>query len=376
VRARVRDGSSGGSSEGPSDGAGRLALPGLSVGPGWIVTARSYFADRVVPACETIRCPPVSLPEATLAYALGPATLPARPMGRLRRRLARLRPAAAPHAVPAGRIAIDLRRHAPENWAHFLNNHLPLTFRLAEALGLSPEQARARLLGVVPEAAPGYLRGAAALFGLELLATDGAVAAGGGSGGEVLSFSIEPWHAQRAARHLWVRAPWPRGALGRLAAEAPGAPLPRRILLSRRDTRRLSNLAEVEAVLAPRGYATVHAEDFSPADQMRLICGAEEVAAVHGAGLAPLLYAGLADGLPGPRRLIELMPCGHMTDVYRVMAAQVGCAWIGVRGRIKPEYVRPAYDLAAPFRAHSLDDFEIDPEALRLAFDLIAQDPT
>ena len=66
------------------------------------------------------------------------------------------------------------------------------------------------------------------------------------------------------------------------------------------------------------------------------------------------------------------MPCGHMTDVYRVMAGQLGCGWIGVRGRIKPEYVRPAYELGAVFKEFSLDSFEVDLAALGLAFDLAA----
>ena len=60
-----------------------------------------------------------------------------------------------------------------------------------------------------------------------------------------------------------------------------------------------------------------------------------------------------------------------MTDVFRVMAAQVGCTWIGVRGRMKPEYVGPAYDLDTPFRKFSLDGFEVDPVSLERAFELV-----
>ncbi len=74
-----------------------------------------------------------------------------------------------------------------------------------------------------------------------------------------------------------------------------------------------------------------------------------------------------------PARLIELMPCGHMTDVYRVMATQLGIRWTGVRGRIKPDYIAPAYDLSQPFLAHSLDSFNIDLAALARAVEIDAE---
>ena len=90
---------------------------------------------------------------------------------------------------------------------------------------------------------------------------------------------------------------------------------------------------------------------------------------MHGAGLAPLLYC--APGT-GPRLLVEILSCGHMTNVYRALAAEAGCRWIGVRGRIKPEYVAPAYRFDEAFRAFSLDNFELDPASLDLAFEMVA----
>ena len=57
-----------------------------------------------------------------------------------------------------------------------------------------------------------------------------------------------------------------------------------------------------------------------------------------------------------------------MTNVYRIMAHQIGCNWIGVRGRLKPEYVAEAYDFSQPFKTHSLDNFEVDLSALEEAF--------
>ena len=53
-----------------------------------------------------------------------------------------------------------------------------------------------------------------------------------------------------------------------------------------------------------------------------------------------------------------------MTDFFRLMAQQVGVPWIGVRGRLKPGYVAPAYQEHRVFKQFSLDNFEVDPVSL------------
>ena len=132
----------------------------------------------------------------------------------------------------------------------------------------------------------------------------------------------------------------------------------------RKDTRRLSNQPEIEALLTGCGYVTVYPETLDAAGQFALFHNAEEIVAVHGAGIAPLLYRQPDSRL---RRLVEILPCGHMTDVYRVMSAQTGSSWIGVRGRIKPKYVEPAYQTGSTFTRYSLESFEADPVALSYA---------
>ncbi len=147
--------------------------------------------------------------------------------------------------------------------------------------------------------------------------------------------------------------------------------MPDKVYLARRDTRQVANEDELMALLTPRGFTRVFPEDLPAADQMRLLIGAKAIVAVHGAGMAPLLYRG---GCP-PAPIVEILPCGHMTDVFRTVAEQMGCPWIGVRGRIKPQYVAPAYALTAPFTQFSLDAFEVDPVSVEIALDTLAQDP-
>ena len=114
----------------------------------------------------------------------------------------------------------------------------------------------------------------------------------------------------------------------------------------------------------PLGYVTVYPEDLSVEDQFQLFNTAEQIVAVHGAGLGPLLYRHPNSPL---RHLVEILPCGHMTDFFRLMAQQVGVPWTGVRGRLKPEYVAPAYQMQNFFKQYSLDNFEVDPESLERA---------
>lgn len=330
-----------------------ITIPPRLVPGGTLVTAQSYLIDRIAPDCEIIHLPPTELQGGVLRLKRGAVdSAPAK-----RRRRLRLGNV-APEAAPAGRQIIDLRHHDPLNWAHFLNNHLPLVFHTSDVLGLD----WADLLLVMPEDTPGYIHAAAALFGFELWCTDAPVR------GEGLTIEVTPWTGVRPARMGWAQSPRVQAALAGALAAAPKTDLPKKVFLSRKDTRTLANEAEIETVLVEQGYTKVYAEDFSAIDQIRLFLQADDIVAVHGAGQAPFLYC-TEDARP--RRMIELLPCGHMTNVYRAMAAELGTEWIGVRGRLKPEYVKPAYQLAEKFRAFSLDEFEVDPVSLERAMGML-----
>jgi hypothetical protein len=338
-----------------------VTLPPVCCGEGYLVSAPSYLVDRFVPACEIIRLPARRFGGGTGHYALGPGVAAPDTPGddsRLRRLAARLRPP-APRPGPAGRVLVDLRRDTltPKNWAHFLDDYIPTVFHLCARTGVAPGAVTL----VLPAGTPGFILRAAALFGLDTLCTPLPLR------GSVLSFGFETWNAIRAARADWARLP----AIGAVLAplRAPEGP-PLRLFLSRRGTRVLSNEAEVAAFLAARGYRTVYAEDHSPAEQFRLFARAEAIVAIHGAALAPLLYRAPDAPL---RQLVELFPPGHMTTVFRIVAEQVGIRWAGVRGRLRPEHIRPAYARGTPFTRHSLQAFHADPEALDLALRICAE---
>lgn len=332
--------------------AGRIDVPPLNAPAADLFTAQSYLVDRIVPDCEHVRLPAKTVPGGQIRHH-PVSDFPAQAAAGRRHRMARLLARGAPEPQPLdGTIGIDLRINSPENWAHFLTNHLPLTFLLCQTTGLSLQDVTVLL----PAAIPGYVLAVAGLMGLRVQLTDAAVSGPG------IGFDLDNWNTLRPLRREWIAR---SGVLDILVDAVRGRDTgTRRVFLSRRDTRCLSNQPQVEALLSAQGYVTVYPETLDAAGQFALFHHAEEIVAVHGAGLAPLLYRQPDSRL---QHLVEIMPCGHMTDVYRVMSQQVGCGWTGVRGRIKPEYVNEVYRIGTPFTRYSLDSFEVDPLSLERA---------
>lgn len=336
----------------PAPELAELKIAPYQAAPAQLITARSYFIDRIVPDCEIVALPAKTVAGGVLRF--GQAPVVARALGR-GGRLGGVLGTRRGRRQVSDRCVFDFRLHHPQNWAHFLTNHLPIFFRICQGLDLD----WADTLIVTPANTPKYIHAAAGFFGLELMASDDDIT------GDGVVFEATPWVGIRAARTTWVRQPKITDVVTDATSDSP--PVGRRLFLSRRDTRTLSNEAEVAAYLAARGFVTVYPETLPVADQFRLFREAETIVAIHGAGLAPLLYIPPGGRL---RQLVEILPCGHMTDVFRVMAQQVGVAWIGVRGRLKPAYVRPAYDFDTDFRAFSLDSFTVDISSLARAFEL------
>lgn len=335
----------------------RVDLPTGRVPSGTLITARSYLIDRAVPACEVISLPARDIPAATVEFSRVDRLPPPQREPGVRGWLRRMRKPEAGRTVRLnGPLGVDFRVRSPANWSHFLNQHLPLAALMTRRMGVTPED----LTLILPADIPGYIHAAARLAGFSTQATDASVEGPG------IVFSL-PRNAFLAEARAWMED---AGLIERIArAQADGIEaLPRRAFLARRKTRHLTNQPEIEAVLAPLGFETIYPEDLPVPDQFRVFNTAEIIVAVHGAGIAPLLYRHADSPL---RQIVEIMPCGHMTDFVRGMASVVDCDWIGVRGRLKPEYVRPAYDLGRTFIRFSLDGFEADPVALQNALDRI-----
>lgn len=326
---------------------GSITVSPYRLEPGTLITARSYLIDRVVPDCEVIALPGREAPGGEIPYGMVDRMAPPPLRGGWRGFLkgeAWRKPVAL-----EGRLGMDCRVVSPENWSHFLNIHLPLAFELLRRLDLSP----ADLTLILPGKTPGFIRAAAGHLGLSTQCSDGPVEGPGIAYRLSVNITVPD-------RRKWLED---TGVIERLAG-MEGPALPKRVFLARRKQRAITNQPEIEALLHPLGYVTVYPEDLPVADQFRLFNAAERIVAIHGAGLAPLLYRHPGSPL---RNLVEILPAGHMTDFFRLMAQQVGCSWIGVRGRLKPEYIKPAYQAQGVFRQYSLDGFEVDPVSLERA---------
>lgn len=338
-------------------------MPSGSFDPAWMITPRSHLLGRITPRVEQVRMPGGIVAGGTLHYARGEILAEPKAQEKVPWRRVMFHGRSQRRLEQPG-IIIDLRRHSPKNWAHMLTNHLPYVFTLADTCSLDWSE----LVLVLPADSPSHITSAVELFGLRTIRTDASLF------GEGIKFEALPWVGNRGARADWVRAPRVRSALEKafLSVE-PAQSLPRKVFVSRRDRRRLSNEAEVIAHLAKSGIVALYAEDLAPLEQFRLLAYAELVIAIHGAALAPLLYRPPA---APPATVIELFPVGHVTGVWRTVAGQVRCHWAAVRGRIEPKHITGGlYDLEQPFMNYSNDDFEIDPLSIDRALELVDKEP-
>ncbi len=168
-------------------------------------------------------------------------------------------------------------------------------------------------------------------------------------------------------RHLLHPAHW--GASWAVASvralfELAPRQMPRRLLVSRADApvRRIANHAEIEAMLAPLGFATIVPGRLAFAEQIAAFRDATHVVAPHGAGLANILFAA-----PGTH-VLEVFHPHYGTWAYAIAAAALGLDYASLVARDgasdAAEFNDPAWPL--PERnAHANRDMRVDPAELR-----------
>jgi hypothetical protein len=319
----------------------------------WLIGATTHAVDRFVPNVERIFEPARDHIGGTIRFSLAAeaSLIPAvrRTTRRIRYRNVILRP----KCIDLGEsVSFDVRSNGYFNWSHQVNFFLTLALaarsRVQESLTI-----------ILPSRMPGLATQLYAHFGFAVVSTDGPVR-GRNFGWEVSHPEVvASGRPQLIAPFMSEHDDDPE--------IFPSFELPKKVFLSRRGTRSLSNEGEVEQILTARGFAKVYAEDLTIAQQFALMRQADEVVAIHGAGLAPLEYR--SPSRPG-LRLLELAPAGIVTRWFGIMCEQVGGKYIAVRGRIKPEYVKGFY-AHEPFEKYCNDNFEIDPKSLEVALEMI-----
>jgi len=151
--------------------------------------------------------------------------------------------------------------------------------------------------------------------------------------------TVPPHPGHKAA--AWV-TDYLRGTLGYGAflAGLDGPPRRRKLYVSRGDAtgRRVLNEAELEAALALLGYEPVSLSGLPAPRQIALFAGASHIVALHGAGLANIVFADPA------ATLVEIFPASYGTAAYYVLAAGLGMTYASyISDRITPG-LRPQLD--------------------------------
>jgi hypothetical protein len=319
----------------------------------WLIGAATHAVDRFVADVESIYQPERDHIGGTITFNLTtwPAEVPPKERGsRKLRLLNRIRP---PALVDLGdQILFDVRDNEYFNWSHQVNFFLTLALA-ARACVEEP------ITIVLPSRMPNAALELYSQFNFHVISTDGPVK------GRNFGWSVSHIEVVPSARPQLI-APF-MSRHDRDSAVFPDFDLPAKVFLSRRGTRSLTNEAEIEQLLAARGFVKVYAENLSVPQQFALLRQADEIVAIHGAGLAPLQYRSSSKQAV---RLVELAPAGIVTRWFGIMCEQVGGKYIAVRGRLKAEYVEGLY-AAEPFLRYCDDNFEADPKSVEVALEMI-----
>ena len=126
---------------------------------GTLISPRSHLIDQYIPECEIISLPPKDFGGGTLSFELRSGTIHA---PKSRRRFEMLRQFlrnGAPDTT--NHILIDLRLRSPENWAHFLTNHLPIVFIICSKANIDWND----IILILPRNTPEYILEVASMFG-------------------------------------------------------------------------------------------------------------------------------------------------------------------------------------------------------------------
>lgn len=253
-----------------------------------------------------------------------------------------------------GDYALETRFNFLGNYAHLVHDLLGPLCQVRRLLADDTEAPDADIRVILPKKAPGLAIRALDALEIPDVCTDGRVR------GRVIEASSD--------QNLSMLKRIADLPIATLSDE-----LPRKVFVSRRGKRTITNESEVWPFLEARGYARFFMEELTLEDQWSLLGRAEHVVGIHGAGLSNLAFSLHANETRAPRfRLVELHSAGYANNCFRLYAAILGGHWTGVRGRLESAIVRDLDEKEDLF-AHQMASFEVDLTALEEALDFSAR---
>jgi hypothetical protein len=347
------------------------------VSPAWMIGARTHLVDCWEPQLEWIRMPKLLFENRT--YHASVAEVDQHTVLKEYRLQKRFN-ASVKESVRIEEPFYDVRAHGTNNIAHAILGGAMETLACqfaANFLGLN-----CPVTAVISSKTASYVKEVYRILGIPTLITEGIVF------GQKFQTDLDD-----SARIGLANQLLPNSLAEQLEVNAQN--LPRRIYLARQGARSISNTDEVEVFLQREGFTKIYPEELPVIEQFRYLWHADVVVGVHGAALAALLFRVLKRDRK-PMHLLELFGPGYVVSLYRHVVAAIGGQWIGVRGRVTPHVVKdldvlqgsgfwdelssklrgrlPGRFLKKEWawqRTHQSTNFEIDPESLTTALDLL-----
>jgi len=325
-----------------------IQMPSYQVERNWLYAPSTYLIDSYSPMVEEIYLPAVGTKSSELTFnyiGRGDSSFSELSISRKIKDLFKEK-----KILPLKSVSIDLRSYSPQNISHAIMIHMPLALWACEYLsdiGLSKPTL------IFPESLPSYVVEIFLTAGFEVYLTNNKVV------GPICSFDIDMIIGIRGAMPKVLEnglknTPFSQAILDKSQG------LPKKIFISRKDTRKLVNEESVEEFLSERGFQKVYLEEYGILEQIALVTLADNIVAVHGAALGALALRGVIDSkFRKQLKIVEIFSPGHMTNVYRIIAHQIDAKWVGVRGMLWPGILKQAYTPAARAHKFAYTDFTV-----------------
>lgn len=328
--------------------------------PVWMIGPQSYFSDSAVPLVDVIAVPARHMKAESLL--LTGHTAPRLTRNYLRRREKALQPLSANKPESGGTDAyyVDLRPFGLSNWSHSLNKAIPLAVMVRDHLA-SIHQPTPRF--ILNAHMSQKIMALFDSFGLDYINTDKIVQAP----------LIEVEMSNKSLIDMKSRAfiASIEDDINRLIASVPHIDYEKVFINRKPPSRSLLNNDAIKGTLEQLGYREIFLEDHNVAEQIAILANASDIFAIHGAGLAPLMFRNAGHG---PFRFIEVSTPGHIVPFFRDMVGSLACTYRMIRGVPDPAMSSDAFvNLDPPSlqfkKNHASTPFRLDPASLHFALD-------
>jgi len=334
----------------------------FKVSEDFLFAPKSFLVDSFVQAVEEIQLAKITTDQGSVNFLLSPNSLSKNKDAKSFFR--RIKPVSNKVIELSEKsVFIDLRVNSPANVSHAIMIHLPITILVQKFF--ADELLNKELVLILPKNIPQHISEMFEALGYNYVATNSPIL------GLQIKFEASSWAVCRgelsSILSSGIRSDNFINKIQSLSKKTA-----KKLFISRKSGRVLKNESEIEGVLTSLGYQKIYMEEYSILEQVAMVSHADSIVAIHGAALGLLSFRAVFN-LP-PIQLLELFPASHMTNVYRVLAHQLGGKWTGVRGKLSKEIIEFLYD-AKPgdIRKYSQSDFEICKESLLMALGKLEQ---